>query len=204
MTVASRENEILPDTLSEGLATYRIGPKVRRLRAEKGLGLAQLGDHSGLSAGMLSKIERGQVVPTLPTLLKIAMVFGVGLDHFFMNEGAPIIEVIRRKDRLRLPDKPKGRPVFLFESLDFPVSDKAIESYLAEFLADRPATEPHNHAGVELIYVFEGRLGLEIHGQVHELAQGDSVYFDAGFDHSYLCLGDRPAKAIVVIGGEAA
>ena len=71
---------MLSEALSEGLQSYRIGPKIRALRSEKSLALAQLGDHTGLSAGMLSKIERGQVVPTLPTLMRIALVFGVGLD----------------------------------------------------------------------------------------------------------------------------
>ena len=48
----------------------------------KKLGLAQLGEHTGLSPALLSKIERGNLFPTLPTLLRIAMVFGVGLEHF--------------------------------------------------------------------------------------------------------------------------
>ena len=53
------------------------------LRLRKKMGLVELGRHSGLSAAMLSKIERGRLVPTLPTLLRIALVFSVGLDHFF-------------------------------------------------------------------------------------------------------------------------
>ncbi|MEQ8696687.1 MAG: helix-turn-helix transcriptional regulator, partial [Bauldia litoralis] len=72
---------MLSDTLADGLASYRIGPKIRALRQKKDLGLVQLGEHTGISSGMLSKIERGQLFPTLPTLLKIALVFGVGLDH---------------------------------------------------------------------------------------------------------------------------
>jgi transcriptional regulator with XRE-family HTH domain len=60
---------------------YKIGPKIRALRLNKKLGLLQLGEHTGLSSAMLSKIERGQLFPTLPTLLRIALVFGVGLEH---------------------------------------------------------------------------------------------------------------------------
>ena len=70
---------MLSDTLTSGLEQYRIGPKIRTLRLKKKLGLVQLGEHTGLSPAMLSKIERGQLFPTLPTLLRIAMVFGVGL-----------------------------------------------------------------------------------------------------------------------------
>lgn len=200
--IAADENDLprgAGDVLAEGLAQYRIGAKIRRLRQAKDLGLAQLGEHSGLSAGMLSKIERGQQVPTLPTLLRISMVFGVGLDHFFSDSEAPVLEVVRRADRLRLPDRTEGRPHYLFESLDFPVTDKPFEAYAAEFLADRPVSAPHAHDGDEVIYVIEGRLEVSIHERSVELGPGDSLYFDARFDHSYRCLGDRAAKAVVVV-----
>lgn len=189
----------MTDTLADSLTSYRIGPKIRALRLAKGLGLAQLGEHSGLSAGMISKIERGQLFPTLPTLMRVALVFGVRLEHFFANEGAPVLEVVRKADRIRLPNAPQGVPSFLFESLDFPVSDKAIESYLAEFPARRKASEPHCHGGAEMIYVLEGEVELLIHDTGHRLAKGDSIYFDSGFDHSYRGVSDEPAKAIVVV-----
>src|SRR3954454_21405550 len=113
---------MLSDTLVAGLAYYAIGPKIRALRQKKRLGLVQLGEHTGLSPGMLSKIERGQLFPTLPTLLKIAMVFGFGLEHFFVDaKDRPTLAVVRKKDRLRLPDRPGAEnPSFFFESLDFP------------------------------------------------------------------------------------
>ena len=97
---------MLSDTLSKGLEDYEIGAKVRALRSNKGMALAQLGKHSGLSVGMLSKIERGQIVPTLPTLLRIAMVFGVGLDHFFAEDtDKPLVAITRKKDRMRFPER---------------------------------------------------------------------------------------------------
>jgi transcriptional regulator with XRE-family HTH domain len=193
---------MLSDTLTEGLEAYRIGPKIRELRRAKRLGLTQLGDHTGLSAGMLSKIERGQVFPTLPTLLKIALVFGVGLDHFF-DEGAapPVLEIVRARDRLRLPDRPDGPVSYYFESLDFPVSERQLESYLADFPAGAAMTRPHAHAGVELIYVMAGTLELSIHGKALRLGTGDSIYFEADHEHSYRCAGDENCRAMVVVGG---
>ena len=76
---------MLSETLATGLEHYKIGPKIRALRLKKKLGLVQLGEHTGLSPGMLSKIERGALFPTLPTLLRISLVFGVGLEHFFVE-----------------------------------------------------------------------------------------------------------------------
>lgn len=196
---------MLSETLNDGLAVYRIGPKIRALRSVKGMGLAQLGDHTGLSAGMLSKIERGLIFPTLPTLLRIAMVFGVGLDHFFASgENRPVLEIVRREDRLRLPDHPTGEPAFHFESLDFPVTDRRLQAYLAEFPGNGPTTAPHNHSGVELIYLLRGSLEVEIHGVVRRLKSGDSMYFDAAFDHSYRAGGGGGASVIVVTQGSDA
>ena len=77
---------MISDTLSAGLQQYGIGTKLRTLRLRKKLGLVELGRHTGMSAAMLSKIERGLLFPTLPTLLRIALVFGVGLEFFFSQE----------------------------------------------------------------------------------------------------------------------
>src|SRR4026207_1707591 len=113
---------MLSKTLSAGLERYKIGPKIRALRLSRRLGLVQLGEHTGLSPGLLSKIERGQLFPTLPTLLRIALVFGVGLEHFFVEANSRAqFAIVRKKDRLRFPNKPGEKPPsYVFESLDFP------------------------------------------------------------------------------------
>ena len=192
---------MLSDTLASGLESYRIGPKVRALRLNKTLGLAQLGEHTGLTPGMLSKIERGQLFPTLPTLLKIAMVFGVGLEHFFVEHSErPTVAVVRRKDRLRLPDRPgESSPSYFFESLDFPVTDRKMDAYYAEFEAQSEPTQSHRHAGAEILYVLKGQLVVRIESEDTTLGEGDSMYFDSGFPHSYRRHGRAACAAIVVV-----
>ena len=60
------------------------------------MGLVELGQHAGLSPALLSKIERGKMFPTLPTLLRVALVFSVGLDHFFGGgRKRPALAVVR-------------------------------------------------------------------------------------------------------------
>jgi transcriptional regulator with XRE-family HTH domain len=194
---------MLSQTLAAGLESYEIGPKIRALRLKKNLGLVQLGEHTGLSPGMLSKIERGQLFPTLPTLLKIAMVFGLGLEHFFVSsKDRPTLAVVRKKDRLRLPDRPDAEtPSYFFESLDFPVSDRKMEAYYAEFEPHSEATEPHKHPGAEIIYVIGGQLAVTVDGEETLLAEGDSMYFDCAYPHSYRRHGKRTCSAIVVVTG---
>ena len=130
---------MLSPTLREGLKAYAIGPKIRAIRLKKKIGLVELGRHTGLSPAMLSKIERGKLFPTLPTLLRIALVFSVGLDYFFSgSRDKPVVAVVRHKDRLRFPEKPGARDVtYEFESLDYPAVERRLNSYYVEFLACR-------------------------------------------------------------------
>ncbi len=192
---------MISDTLADRVAEYGIGQKIRAMRSAKKLGLAQLGEHSGLSPGMLSKIERGQIVPTLPTLLRIAMVFGVGLDHFFVeSEAGPGVSVVRRSERMQLPDRPGSeRPSYLFESLDFTATDRAMNAFLAVFPAGSGPSEPHSHPGAEFLYVVAGSLALTVDATEVPLGEGDSAYIHPEVSHSYRQRGAAPCSALVVV-----
>jgi mannose-6-phosphate isomerase-like protein (cupin superfamily) len=149
---------------------------------------------------MLSKIERGQMFPTLPTLLRIGMVFGVGLDHFFTaDKEEPLIAIVRKQQRLKLPSPPgEKHPAFLFESLDYPASDRRMEAFYAEFPVDSPPSEPHQHGSAEFIYVLSGRLIVNVDGKEAALDTGDAIYFDSSVPHSYRREGKGISTAIVV------
>jgi len=191
---------MLSEMLATGLAEYRIGAKVREFRRKKKLGLAELSAHTGLSSALLSKIERGHIFPTLPTLLRIAMVFGVGLDHFFVEGEKSAVAVTRRKDRLKLPDRAGNpAPAFLFENLNFPLQDRRFEAYLAEWPPGGAPAEPHRHDGTELVYVLDGRLSITIDGEDHELEVGDAICFDSSAIHGYRCEGRRTARVLATV-----
>ncbi len=192
---------MLSTTLQAGLNDYAIGSKVRSLRLKKKLGLVELGRHTGLSPALLSKIERGRLFPTLPTLLRIALVFGVGLDFFFAGaREKPVIAVVRKAERVRLPERPGARQVaYRFESLDYPATERRFNSYYAEFLPAAPDDlRPHTHPGVEFIYTLVGTLSVHIEGVEYALAAGDSMYFDSSLPHGYRRSGGRTCSAIVV------
>jgi transcriptional regulator with XRE-family HTH domain len=192
---------MLSETLANGLKRYEIGAKIRTLRLKKKLGLVQLGEHTGLSAALLSKIERGNLFPTLPTLLRIAMVFGVGLDYFFVESGdSPIAQITRKIERVRLPNQPVEPPSYFFESLNFDVKDRRIDIYYAEFPAGSKPSDPHQHDGAEFIYIAAGRLAVMIDTEVVVLGEGDTIHFDSSVPHSYqLEQQHLPAAAIIVV-----
>ena len=94
---------MLSATLEKGLSEYAIGAKIRSLRLKKKMGLVELGKHTGLSPALLSKIERDRLFPTLPTLLRIALVFSVDLEFFFAGaREKPVVAVVRKAHRVRL------------------------------------------------------------------------------------------------------
>lgn len=191
------------ETIAEGLKKYGIGNKLRRLRLRKSMGLVELSKHTGLSPALLSKLERDVMHPTLATLLRIALVFSVGLDYFFTAEPKPVLEIVRKSDRLRFPDSPdSAHPAFYFESLDFPVPQRVLNSYLAEFESvEGKDNRFHEHPGVELLYVIAGRLELDTRDKKHELAEGDAVYFDSTVPHAYRRIGAKRTTALVVTAG---
>ena len=192
---------MLSKTLQDGLSDYKIGDKIRTLRLKKKIGLVELGKHTGLSPAMLSKIERGRLFPTLPTLLRIALVFGVGLEFFFAGaREKPLVAIVRKTERVQLPDRPGAREAaFRFESLDYPATERRFNCYYAEFFPVPPEKlRPHSHPGVEFIYAVQGALSVHMGDVEHALEAGDSMYFDSTVLHAYRRSGSRTCSAIVV------
>ena len=188
-------------TISEGLKPYALGEKLRGLRLKKSMGLVELGKHTGLSPAMLSKLECGRLFPTLPTLLRIAMVFSVGLDYFFADERKRrVVAVVRKKERVRFPERPGGGEIaYHFESLDFKANERKLNAFLAEFEAvSADKTRMHQHTGAEFLYLMHGKIDLIIGPDVHTLDAGDAIYFDSGVRHGYRRVGKQPSTAVIV------
>ena len=191
----------IPHAISDGLQRYSIGEKLRTLRLKKNMGLVELSRHTGLSAALLSKLERGKLFPTLPTLLRIAMVYSVGLDYFFTDERKRrVVSVVRKKDRVRFPERPGTQDVpYYFECLDYKANERKLSGYVAEFHEFPPEKQrPHQHPGVELLYVLKGSLTLKIGSEEFHLDAEDAIYFDSAVQHSYRRRGAKPCTGVIV------
>ena len=193
-----------PDIVAESLRPFSIGEKLRTLRLRKKLGLVELGKHTGFSAALLSKLERGKLYPTLPTLVRIAAVFNVGLEHFFNDERKRhVVAVVRKQNRQRFPERPGTTDVsYFFEALDYPANSRKLSSYFADFQTiAREKLKPHTHPGVELLYMMTGTLVVTIGSEPHKLSAGDSLYFDSSVPHTYWKAEDAPCSALIVTTG---
>ncbi len=191
----------IPETITEGLGRYSIGEKLRTLRLRKSMGLVELGKHTGLSAALLSKLERGKLFPTLPTLLRIAMVFGVGLDFFFTDERKRrVVGVVRKEERVRFPERPGLQDVqYYFECLDYRATERKLSAFLADFQEVAPERlKPHQHAGIEFLFVLKGSLTIKIGSEEFLLEAEDAIYFDSAVLHSYRRRGAKPCTGVIV------
>jgi len=189
------------ETVAGWLKPYSIGEKLKTLRLRKRLGLVELGRHTGLSAALLSKLERSKLFPTLPTLARIATVFDVGLDHFFTDEHKRhVVAVAKKRDRRRFPERPGAREVsYFFETLDYGAIPRKLNAYYADFQKiAKEKLKPHTHAGAEHLYLLSGGLVVTIGGHGYELEAGDAIYFDSSVPHTYCKLGDSHCAALIV------
>jgi len=196
----THKSQVDTETTARVIAEKRIGERIKRLRLKKSMGLVELGKRTGLSASFLSQLETGRVVPTLRNLARIAMVFSKDLSYFFENDPAAVFRIHRRKERVKMPQTGVEVPAYFFESLGYMVPDRQMDPYFAEFVPLTKEMEPkaHMHPGSEFLYVLEGELEVRYGEQGYILSVGDAAYFDANTPHAYLCMGKKPAGAIIV------
>jgi transcriptional regulator with XRE-family HTH domain len=192
--------------VDEAIRPYAIAEKLRTLRLRRSMGLAQLAEHTGFSPAMLSRLENGRLIPTLPTLIRISVVFNVGLDYFFTDpRKRHVVAISRSNERKVLPSDPKSASVpWHFETLDFRATARKFNSFLAHFHPlPQEKVAPHFHPGVELLYLLEGELEMTIGVDKFQLHAGDSVYFDSLQKHAYRSLVDDPCTAVVITAGSS-
>src|SRR3954447_26490964 len=176
--VTLREAENGDEMIRRIISNYDIGAKLRHLRLRKKIALVDLGKHTGLSASMLSQLENGKLIPTLPTLARIATVFDVGLEYFFGEKRQKKnFSVIRALDRIRFPEAPENPlPLYYFEVLAYGTTDKMISAYLADFpVTPAAGVREHQHEGSEFVHVLSGTLAINYQSNEHILEAGDSV-----------------------------
>jgi transcriptional regulator with XRE-family HTH domain len=176
-----------------------VGERVRALREGMGLSLRDLAEHSGVSAPMLSQVERGETSPTLTIAEKIAAGLELSLSQLLrLDEGSHVVVVRRGESRRR------RRGGHLVEELTPPLPGQRAEVSVHRLdpgastggEGDPPIHEPGSR---ETIFVAEGAAVLVLDGDRQELEKGDAVTFDADLPHHFETSGDRPAELFAVV-----
>jgi len=154
-----------------------IGPKVRDLRQQAGLSLQQLARRADVSAAAIHKVERGDMVPTVTTLLKLATALGRPVTHF-VHDGTPepVASFVAADARPVLPS-PVAEVVR--EGISGPPERFRVRGAVTEVSPGGTGGGDTPRGGEELVHVLAGRLDFEIAGEQHAVRAGDSLHYPA-------------------------
>jgi transcriptional regulator with XRE-family HTH domain len=181
-----------------------FGPRVRALREGMDLSLRDLAERSGVSAPMLSQVERGETSPTLAVARRISAGLELSLSQLLRLDESEGVTVVRARERRQGGAAARGHR---YEVLTPPIPGQRAEVSLHTLrpgaatagVDDPPMHEPGSR---ETAVVLEGRLRLVCGGIEHDLGEGDSVTFDADLPHHFENPGDSDARfhAVVAAG----
>lgn len=175
------------ESIEQGqLIYYKIGGLVRKYRKEKDLKLLDLSAITGIKSAMLSKIENGRMIPTIPTLFTIINKLGIRPEHFFSQLSADNAfpgYLFLPKDTFAAYEKEEGAVGFQYQSiLEYTHDGGAFQVSLLTLFpgSNRPQVTT---AAYEFIYVLEGSLQYQLEDKMFDLEAGDALFFDGNIAH---------------------
>jgi XRE family transcriptional regulator, regulator of sulfur utilization len=178
-----------------------VGARVRALRESSGLSLRDLATRSGVSAPMLSQVERGETSPTLSVAARIAGGLELRLSQLLRLDEGGAVTIVRTSERRRGGNPRRGHR---FEVMTAERPGQRAELSL-HTLAPGGATgaydDPpmHEPGSRETALVQTGRLTFDCDGERHELGEGDCVTFDADLPHHFENGASEPASFLSVL-----
>ncbi|MGZ4104575.1 MAG: helix-turn-helix domain-containing protein [Actinomycetota bacterium] len=188
-----------PATAATRDPVAHVGARLRALRDARGLSLRDLAHRSGVSAPMLSQVERGETSPTLAIASKIAAGLELSLSQLLRLDEGQYVVVQRSGDR-----RPVRRGGHRYEELtpNLPGERASVTLHALRAGARTGGTgdTPLHAAGSrETAVVRRGRLDLIVDGERYELSEGDSVTFDADLPHHFENPGRGETQFIAVV-----
>jgi transcriptional regulator with XRE-family HTH domain len=176
-----------------------VGVRVKALREAMDLSLRDLAERTGVSAPMLSQVERGETSPTLAVASRIAAGLDLSLSQLLRLDEDRHVVITRSDDR-----RTRRRRGHVVEELTPPlpgqradVSIHTLEAGAATGASDDPPM--HEPGSRETAILLEGTVDLFIDGERHELTDGDSVTFDADLPHHFENNGTDEARLLAVV-----
>jgi transcriptional regulator with XRE-family HTH domain len=192
----------MPDLAAAADATVDpLGPRIRALREAMGLSLRDLALRSGVSAPMLSQVERGETSPTLQIAGRIAAGLDLRLSQLLRLDESGAVSVVRARDRRQGSTRGRGHR---YEILTPPLPGQRAELsrhvLAAGAVTGGPGDPPmHEPGSRETALIESGSLVLACDGQRYELAAGDCVTFDADLPHHFENPGPGEATLLAVV-----
>lgn len=176
-----------------------VGNRLKQFRRASGLRLKDVADAAGCSESMLSKVENGQVSPSINMLHRLTRALGVNISSLFVSAEQETPFVQRRGDRpiLTATSPRKGQGLTL-ESLTPYEIHGHLQGQLHTLAPGATSDGAISHEGEETGYVVEGSLELTVSDKTAILHAGDSFFFDSSRPHSYRNPGEVVTRVVWV------
>jgi transcriptional regulator with XRE-family HTH domain len=177
-----------------------IGSQIRSFRKKMDLTIAELASLASLSTGMLSKIENGNASPSLSTLQSLSNALNIPVTAFFRKYEERRNASFVRSGKGLIIERRGTRAGHEYQLLGHSVGKSiSVEPYLITLTVESEVFPLFQHAGMEFIYMLEGKL-LYMHGdKSYMLEPGDSLFFDAETTHGPEELIELPIRFLSVI-----
>ncbi|MDJ1484363.1 XRE family transcriptional regulator [Cytophagaceae bacterium YF14B1] len=177
----------------------RIGKKIREIRNQQQIKLHELAEESQISKGLLSRIENGRTIPSLPVLLSIVRSLKINLDVFF--EGLDLHEqqkyILRRKSEYTPFEKEEGFGFLYHSILTSSIPSATIEAVILDLQPgsqrDQVITD-----GYEFKYLLKGEIEYHLGDEVVVMQEGDSLFFNGKIPHVPVNRTTLPASILVI------
>ena len=180
--------------------TLTVGPRIRALREAEGLSLRDLAERSGVSAPMLSQVERNETSPTLSVAHRIASGLELSLSQLLRLDEGPPVTVVRSGDAKPGRERGGHRTEVLTPARPGQRAELSRHTLDAGAATGDPGDPPLHEPGArEIAHVQDGALVLCIDGARHELRAGDTVTFDADLPHHFENPGPGAATFLAVV-----
>ena len=175
-----------------------LGTQLRELRTRRAWSLAELAEITGISKGMLSKIENGQTTPSLSTLVRLAEALDAPLTAFFRGLKEEV-DVLFVKAGRGFELSPRSAAGHLYQLLGATRGPNQIMEPMLVTLLERTEVFPlYQHAGTEFIFMVSGEMQYGVGGSTYILEAGDSLQFDGEAPHGPQMLITMPVQFISV------
>ena len=188
--------------LAERNLEMAIGRCVRAFRRQQGMTVADLAGVTGLSIGMLSKIENGITSPSLTTLQILAHALSTPIPSFFRGfEERREVQHVKAGDHIEIERRGTraGHQYHLLGHIGANDSGVLVEPYMITLTTESDVFPTFQHDGIELLYMLEGEVEYRHGDQLFHLKPGDSLFFDADAQHGPEVLVKLPARYLSVI-----
>jgi transcriptional regulator with XRE-family HTH domain len=183
-----------------------IGERIKQLRIERAMSIADVCKKSGISESTLAAIEDQTLSPPLGHIVSLANTLQVTLGELFEDSADSPFCIVRSHDRKtvsRFSSAGGNAGGYSYESLGHQKQNRHMEPFLVTLApADGSRVEANQHVGEEILFVLEGQVEVRLAGHTDVLNPGDSIYYDSNLPHVVSCHGKDPATILAVIYAE--